>query len=94
MFAGGLLTAVLFRAGLTEFLPGMWMLLYGAAVLSGGAASVRVVPLMGACFMILGAVALWWPGAGAPLGHDTLLVAGFGGLHIIFGTIIAVKYGG
>jgi hypothetical protein len=94
MFAGGLLTAVLFRAHLPQFLPGMWMLLYGAAVVSGGGASVRVVPLMGACFMTLGAAALWWPGAGIPLGGDALLALGFGGLHIIFGTIIAVKYGG
>ena len=94
MFAGALLTAVLFRARLPEFLPGMWMLLYGAAVVSGGAASVRVVPLMGACFMVLGAAALWWAGGGIPLGGDALLAAGFGGLHIVFGTIIAVKYGG
>jgi hypothetical protein len=94
MLAGAVLSAVLFRAHAPEFLPGMWMLLYGAAVVSGGSASVRVVPLMGACFMVLGAMALWWPGAGIPLGGDALLAAGFGGLHIIFGTIIAVKYGG
>jgi hypothetical protein len=95
MFAGALLTAVLFRAGRAEFLPGMWMLLYGAAVVSGGGASVRVVPLMGACFMLAGAAALWWPAGalGIPPG-DALLACGFGGLHIVFGTIIAVKYGG
>lgn len=92
MFAGGLLTAVLFRVHLAEFLPGMWMLLYGTAVVSGGGASVRVVPLMGACFMALGAAALWWPAL--PLGGDAMLAAGFGGIHIVFGTIIAVKYGG
>jgi hypothetical protein len=72
----------------------MWMLLYGTAVVSGGGASVRVVPLMGACFMAIGAAALWWPSAAIPPGGDALLAAGFGGLHIIFGTIIAVKYGG
>ena len=94
MIAGAVLTVVLFRAPAAEFLPGMWMLLYGTAVVSGGSASVRVVPLMGACFMAVGAAALWWPGAGIPLGGDALLAAGFGGLHIIFGTIIAVKYGG
>jgi hypothetical protein len=94
MIAGAVLSAVLFRAHATEFLPGMWMLLYGTAVVSGGSASVRVVPLMGACFMVVGAAALWWPGARIPLGGDGLLAAGFGGLHIVFGTIIAVKYGG
>lgn len=90
MLAGALLTAVLFRAGHPEFLPGVWMLLYGAAVVSGGGASVRIVPLMGACFMAAGAAALWWP----QLSGDAFLASAFGGLHIVFGTVIAVKYGG
>jgi hypothetical protein len=90
MAAGALLTAVLFRAGLIQDLPGLWMLLYGAGVVSGGWASVRVVPLMGAGFMTLGAVALLAPG----IPGDVILAAGFGGLHILFGALIAVKYGG
>ena len=90
MLAGGLLTGVLFRAGSSTLLPGTWMLLYGAGVVSGGGASVRVVPLMGACFMAIGAGALLWSGSSG----DILLAAGFGGLHILFGTVIAVKYGG
>lgn len=90
MLAGALLTGVLFQAGAVALLPGMWMLLYGAGVVSGGGASVRVVPLMGACFMAVGAVSLLWPGIPA----DAILAAAFGGLHIVFGTIIAVKYGG
>lgn len=90
MAAGALLTAVMFRSGSTGMLPGTWMLLYGTGVVSGGWASVRVVPLMGACFMGMGAVALFWQGPAA----DALLAASFGGLHIVFGTIIAVKYGG
>ncbi len=90
MIAGVVLSAVLFRAGLGQFLPGMWLLLYGAAVLSGGSASVRVVPVMGACFMTAGAVALLWPAAQG----DIFLAMGFGGLHIVFGTVIAIRYGG
>jgi hypothetical protein len=90
MVAGGVLTVVLFRQGMPAVLPGIWLLLYGAAVVSGGAASVRVVPAMGACFMLSGALALFLPAAWG----DVLLAAGFGGLHIVFGTIIAVKYGG
>jgi hypothetical protein len=87
--AGAILTAVLFRAGVSGFLPGVWLLLYGAAVVSGGSNSVRVVPVMGGCFMFLGAVALFVPGF-----NDPLMMAGFGGLHVVFGTVIAVKYGG
>ena len=90
MMAGALLTAVLFRAGQTTVLPGMWLLLYGAAVVSGGWASVRIVPLMGACFMLAGAAALLLPATAA----DVMLAGSFGGIHIVFGTIIAVKYGG
>ena len=90
MVAGALLTAVLFRAGLTAPLPGTWLLLYGASVVSGGGASVRVVPLMGACFMVAGAAAFLSP---AEWGN-AILAAGFGGLHIVFGAVIAVKYGG
>ncbi|MBZ5624499.1 MAG: hypothetical protein LAQ69_38240 [Acidobacteriia bacterium] len=90
MLAGAVLTAVLYRAGLTTFLPGTWLLLYGSGVVSGGGASVRVVPLMGACFMAAGTVALLLP----PSFANIALAVGFGGLHIVFGTIIAVKYGG
>ena len=87
--AGAVLTLVLYRAGVSGFLPGVWLLLYGTAVLSGGWNSVRAVPLMGACFMVVGTMALLVPGY-----NDQLLAAGFGGLHLVFGTLIAVKYGG
>ena len=90
MVAGALITVVLFRAGFTAPLPGIWLLLYGASVVSGGWASVRVVPLMGACFMVAGAAAFLAP---AEWGN-VFLAAGFGGLHILFGAVIAVKYGG
>jgi hypothetical protein len=89
ILAGAVLTLVFYRAGVSGFLPGVWLLLYGAAVLSGGWASVRVVPIMGACFMLAGTIALLVPGY-----NDQLLAAGFGGLHLVFGTLIAVKYGG
>ncbi|MBS1858538.1 MAG: hypothetical protein JST11_24430 [Acidobacteria bacterium] len=89
LLAGGVLTLVFYRAGVSGFLPGMWLLLYGAAVLSGGWASVRVVPLMGGCFMLAGTMALLVPGY-----NDQLLAAGFGGLHLVFGGVIAAKYGG
>ena len=90
MAAGALLTWVLFREGSIAVLPGVWLLLYGAAVVAGGAASVRIVPLMGACFMAIGSVALLGPVSWG----NPLLAAGFGGLHILFGVTITVKYGG
>jgi len=90
MTAGAVLTLVLFRTGAMGLLPGVWLLLYGASVVSGGAASVRIVPLMGAGFMAAGAVALLAP----PSWGNLLLAAGFGGLHILFGIVITVKYGG
>src|SRR5690349_1064883 len=71
MAAGALLTGVLYRPETTWMLPGIWMLLYGAGVVSGGGNSVRVVPLMGACFMALGGLALLWPASPA----DALLAA-------------------
>ena len=88
--AGAMLTLVLFRAGLLAALPGTWLLLYGTGVLCGGAASVKAVPVMGICFMALGTAALF-----APAGWgNAFLAAGFGGIHILFGILITVKYGG
>ena len=71
-------------------LPGCWLLLYGAAAATGGAFSVRIVPILGLCFMALGVVAFAVPAA---WGH-WFMAAGFGGLHIGFGLVIARKYGG
>jgi hypothetical protein len=90
IFAGAVLTLVFHGAGMSWFLPGIWLLLYGTAVLSAGWGSVRVVPLMGLCFMVVGTVTLLMP----DLPGNVFLAVGFGGLHIVFGTIIAVKHGG
>jgi hypothetical protein len=90
MIVGALLTAALYRDGEIRMLPGMWLLLYGTAVVSGGSFSVRVVPMMGVCFIVLGAAALVSP---ASWGNGYMM-AGFGGLQIVFGLIIARKYGG
>ncbi len=90
MFVGALLTLVLYRAGVFEAIPGVWLLLYGTAVVAGGAFSVKIVPVMGLCFMAAGAIALFSP---APW-HAWILGAAFGGLHIAFGIPIARRHGG
>jgi hypothetical protein len=87
---GALLTLPLYRAGLSSLLPGVWLLLYGTAVTAGGAYSVRAIPVMGAGFLLLGAVALF----ALPAWGDALMAAGFGGLHIGFGFYIARRHGG
>ena len=88
--AGAVLTAVFVANGLTARLPGCWLLLYGVSGATGGALSVRVVPVMGVLFMALGVAAFI-----APSGWGNIfMAAGFGGLHIIFGAIIARHYGG
>ncbi len=90
MFVGALLTLVLYRAGFVEAIPGVWLLLYGAGVVAGGAFSVKIVPVMGLCFMAAGVVSLFAPVAWS----HAILGAAFGGLHIAFGIPIARSYGG
>ena len=90
LIAGAFLSVAMAREEAVDALPGMWLLLYGVGVVTGGAFSVKVVPVMGLCFMALGALALFAPIAWGNL----LMAAGFGGLHIVFGTIIARRHGG
>lgn len=88
--AGLVVTVALWQGGATTLIPGTWLLLYGVGVVAAGTFSVRVVPVMGVCFMVLGAVALLVaPGAG-----NVLMAVGFGGLHIVFGAVIAREHGG
>jgi hypothetical protein len=87
---GALLTPALFNAGLARSLPAMWLLLYGAGVTTSGAFSVSIVPVMGVCFMGTGVLALLAPAAWGNL----FMAAGFGGLHSIFGVLIARRHGG
>jgi hypothetical protein len=90
LFVGALLTVLLARIGNPGAIPGVWLLLYGTGVVTGGAFSIRIVPLMGLCFVVLGAVALFSPWSWG----NALLAIGFGGIHIIFGAVIARRYGG
>jgi hypothetical protein len=87
---GALLTTALYVRGLFDLMPGVWLLLFGAAVVAGGVVSVPLVRTMGWSFVALGVVALFSP-TGA---SDGLLAAGFGGLLAAFGAAIARRHGG
>lgn len=90
LLVGALITICLLDLSLHTPIPGVLLLMYGTAVLAGGAFSVRVVPLMGVCFQICGAIALflplWW--------GNILMGVGFGLVHIVFGAWIARRHGG
>jgi len=90
IIVGGLLTLALFNLGAVQALPGVWLLLYGTAIVTGGAFSVRAVPIMGLCLMALGAAALFAP---LPWGN-VFMAGGFGVVQMIFGMWIALRYGG
>ena len=90
LFAGAVISGAVYATGLTRLLPGVWLLLYGVGVISAGTFSVRVVPVMGLCFMLAGVLAMFCPAAWG----NAVMAAGFGGIHILFGAIIARRYGG
>jgi hypothetical protein len=87
---GGLLTFALYHAGFLAVLPGVWLLLYGTAIVTGGAFSVRVVPVMGLCLLLLGSAALFAPASWG----NALMAAGFGIVQMVFGWWIARHHGG
>ena len=88
--AGAVLTYLLHGAGADAALPPAWMLLYGAGIITGGAYSISLVPLMGMCFMVMGTLAAVSPAAWG----EFYLAGSFGGLHILFGMLIARRHGG
>src|SRR5688500_5382616 len=90
MVVGAVLTAALLRIGANQLLPGVWLLLYGTAVVAGGTFSVRIITVLGLCFMTLGAasqITAAWLG-------EWLMVGGFGLVDVVFGIQVARRRGG
>ncbi len=90
LLVGVVLTWLLLARGVTDLVPSLWLMLYGAGVIGGGSFSVRLVVMMGVCFAALGVIAALTPSDWA----NIWLGSGFGGLHIAFGLVIARRYGG
>jgi hypothetical protein len=88
--AGAALTFGLAQSGNWALMPSVWLLLYGAGVITGGMVSVPVVPVVGVCFMAFGVLAMLTP----PEWGNVWLGLGFGLLHLAFGLYIARKHGG
>jgi hypothetical protein len=88
--AGAILSAALWQAGQIHLLPGLWLILYGTAIMTGGAFSVGAIPIMGAVFLAAGALTLFLP---AGFG-DLMLGLSFGLVHVIFGVVVARRHGG
>jgi hypothetical protein len=90
LIAGAVITIAMMRLDIYKPLPAIWLSLYGASFISSGAFSIRLVPIMGVCYMVFGIAAAFLP---LWIGN-ILMGSGFGGLHVIFGYLIARRYGG
>jgi len=90
ILAGAVLTFFILPTAAAPLLPGLWLLLYGAALAAAGTQSVRAIPFMGAGFFALGTLAL----AGPPSWSNAILTSGFAGIHVAGGLVISRRHGG
>jgi hypothetical protein len=88
--AGAAITYTLWGTRTFSAMPPVWLLLYGAGVLTGGAYSINVVRVIGLFFMSLGVISVVTP----PEWGNVWLGIGFGAVHLGFGLYIARYHGG
>jgi len=81
LFAGAVMTAVLWTSGNLRAIPGTWLLLYGCGLIAASTATARTIGLLGGAFVAVGLLALVLPDTW----QMAMLGAGFGGLHLVFG---------
>lgn len=84
LFAGAVMTAVLWSSDNLRAIPGTWLLLYGCGLTAASTATGKSIGILGASFVATGLLALVLPdGAQIPM-----LGVGFGGLHLGFGYLV------
>jgi hypothetical protein len=86
LFAGAVLTAVLFGSGNTRAIPGTWLLLYGCGLIYASTVTTRSIALLGLCFAGLALIAFVLPEGDQT--RTAILGIGFGELHVLYGAFI------
>lgn len=84
LFAGAVMTWILWASAGPRIIPGTWLLLYGCGLIAASAATARTIGILGGSFVVTGLLALVLPENLQIL----MLGAGFGGLHIVFGYLM------
>lgn len=85
--AGAAVTLVLLGHGQVWALPGCTLVFYGLGLFSAGSFTFGEIRILGLLELLLGILALAFPGAGL-----LLWAAGFGALHIAYGIYLYAKY--
>lgn len=87
LLVGAVLTWQLWLRAEFNLIPGVWLLMYGCAVMAASTLTRRALAVMGALLVLLGLAALQVP----ENFQNTVLGVGFGGLHLLFGILIGGK---
>lgn len=88
-FAGAVITYFFIMHNLAFSVWGVWMLCYGLAICAVGLFSVKPVSVLGAAFVLAGAVTLLLP----PSAQLPMMALTFGGFHIGYGILMARRHG-